>query len=126
MSEATIRKISKVIIACLLVGIVTFGVMSLAGLGTDAASRWSPIAVPFFAVSSLMFMFTVGFAVVLHLTVITIAASFYCLVVSLVMFARQKWSLATFLWALVALAGHLTFLVYPRPPGSGWLSGIGF
>lgn len=125
MHESTVRKACKIITLGWLSGGIAFGLMSLAGLGTDSSSPWSPIAVPVFAISSLVFL-AYGLLLAMHITALTVVASFAALVVALRMRLRREWSWSTVVLAFVALTGHLVFVVYPRPPGSSWWSGIGF
>lgn len=123
MREATVRMLCIAIILWWLLGIVAYGLTVLAGLGMNSHSPFLIVAIPVFAIFSLVFMVYGAFLEV-HFTVVTIAVGATSLVIALVKRSQHQWSWTTVVLAFAALIGHLCFLLYPLGSG-GWLDRIG-
>lgn len=84
-----------------------------------------PIGIAVVAPSSLFYMFGAFLMIVLHLSVMTITASIVSIVITIPRVKNKEWSPVTIYLAAIAFLGHLSFLLFPHPPGENWLRAMG-
>jgi len=123
MSESQLKIVCCVVILCWLPGIAGLGLAS--ALAPVMSSAAAPVFVPLFGLASVISMLTMQLMVAAHLSVATLAVSFACLCTAIWRMVRRQSRWHTLALAATALVGHLSFLAYPRPPGTSWLGAVG-